>query len=343
MGQQGNMNIDLLQRLVACHSTPGDEDEVITLLHKEWAAQTDWRCRALSRYALLAEKTKQGNPAGGRILVCAHADSPGFVVDSLKGASGTAIPLGGAHFDGQQCKMLIKTSKGKTPLVLRKFCQEKTGETGFRFKSQTDIRRGDRIAYAPNFSKSRCGSFLSAPFLDNRAGCFLLCELLAKLPAKTPKQILLAVTAAEEFTGFGASVLAEHLQADLVICLDTTYTNKEQGVELKKGPVLTLSDKSVLVPRKVHAALHQCCREWDIPLQDEVYNFSGTDARAFPSAGSLALVLPLLIPSDGNHTPRESIAIKDLQSTLALLLKLCTGPDILDLFQREAFTWSLCD
>ena len=58
---------------------------------------------------------------------------------------------------------------------------------------------------------------------------------------------------------------------------------------------------------------------------------------------ALALVLPLLIPSDGNHTPRETIAIKDLESTLALLLKLCTGPDILDLFQHEAFTWSLCD
>ncbi len=337
------MNTDLLKRLVYCHSTPGDEDEVIAVLDEEWRRHAGWCCRGLGRYAFLAEQRSNVCLPSGRILICAHADSPGYIVDTLKGGYGTAVPLGSPHFNGNQTRVVVKTGKGKIPVTLQKISGEDSTESYFRFRTRFDIRRGDRLAYAPGFTESGGGVLLAAPFLDNRAGCFLLCELLARLPPVTPCQIVVAVTGAEEFTGFGASVLARHVEADLVICLDTTYTSKTQGVELKKGPVLTLSDKSVLVADKVHALLHESCQNWGIPLQAEVYNFSGTDARAFPAAGSVAAVLPLLIPSDGNHTPREIIAASDLEQTLLLLLKLCTEPDILALFQQKAFIWSLRD
>ena len=291
--------------------------------------------------AYLAEQT-QNNSSRGKILICAHADSPGYIVDTLRGGYGTAVPVGSPHFTGKQTGVVVKTRKNKIPLILRKVAGEDSTEL-FRFRAHPDIHCGDRVAFAPSFSLSRDAALLTAPFLDNRAGCYLLCELLASLPPVTPCQIIVAVTSAEEFTGFGASVLAKHLEADLVLCLDTTYTSKTQSVELRNGPVLTLSDRSVLVADKVHAVLHECCQNWGIPLQTEVYNFSGTDARAFPAAGSLAPVLPLLIPSDGNHTPRESIAVRDLEQTLSLLQKLCLEPDLLPLFQQKAFTWSLRD
>lgn len=335
-----SMNTDLLKRLVYCHSTPGEEDEVISLLDQEWRQHAGWRCRGLGRYAFLAEQLRTSAFSPGRILICAHADSPGYIVDTLKGGYGTAVPLGSPHFNGKQARMVVKTENGKIPVVLQKVSGEEPADS-FRFRAHSGIRCGDRMAFAPCFTESKGGAFLTAPFLDNRAGCYLLCELLASLPEVTPCQIVVAVTGAEEFTGFGARVLAQHLQADLVLCLDTTYSSKAQEIELQKGPVLTLSDKSVLVATKVREVLQACCRKWEIPLQAEVYNFSGTDARAFPEAGSLAAVLPLLIPSDGNHSPRESIAASDLQQTLHLLQKMCTEPDILTLFQQQAFTWSL--
>lgn len=336
------MNIDLLKRLVNCHSTPGEEDEVIGLLNQAWRSHAGWRCRALGRYAFLAGQTTTQNSSSGRILICAHADSPGYIVDSLNRDYATAVPLGSPHFNGSQTRVVVKTRKDKIPVVLRKVSGDDSTEL-FRFRNHPGIRCGDRVAYAVNFLLSRDKAFLSAPFLDNRAGCYLLCELLASLPLVTPCQIFVAVTSAEEFSGFGASVLARHLEADLVICLDTTYTSEVQRVELQKGPVLTLSDKSVLVASKVHDVLRECCQKWGIPLQTEVYNFSGTDARAFPMAGSLAPVLPLLIPSDGNHTPFETISVHDLEQTLLLLQKLCMEAEVLPLFQQKAFTWSLRD
>jgi len=332
------MNIDLLKRLVHCHSTPGEEDEVIDLLAQEWRNHAGWRCQALGRYAFLAGQTAAQNPYRGRILICAHADSPGYIVDSLKDGYATVVPLGLPKFKDSQTRAVVKTRTDKIPIVLQKVPEGDSPEF-FRFREHPGVRRGDRVAYATDFLLSPDNEFLSAPFLDNRAGCYLLCELVASLPTATPYQIFVGVTSAEEFTGFGASVLARHLEADLVICLDTTYASEAQGVELQKGTVLTLSDKSVLIASKVQDALSGYCQKWGVPLQTEVYNFSGTDAKAFPMAGSLAPVLPLLIPSDGNHSPLETIAVHDLEQTLFLLQKLCLDEEALPLL-KEAFTWS---
>jgi putative aminopeptidase FrvX len=54
-------------------------------------------------------------------------------------------------------------------------------------------------------------------------------------------------------------------------------------------------------------------------LQTEVYNYSGTDARAFPHQGLPAPVYALLLPTRGNHTPTETAHVADLHAWLDLL------------------------
>jgi putative aminopeptidase FrvX len=129
----------------------------------------------------------------------------------------------------------------------------------------------------------------------------LLTHLAGAMP-NPAVNVVLAATASEEFGGFGAAVLASRVQADLVICLDATYADKKQGVRLGGGPVLTLSDASVLIGRPVWNVLERLSQAWELPLQTEIYNSSGTDARAFPAQGSLAPVLPLLVASEQSFT-----------------------------------------
>ena len=181
--------------------------------------------------------------------------------------------------------------------------------------------RGDRLCYA--CEPSVHDGIIESPFLDNRLGCFALCEIAAAV--KTPKlRVMLAATSGEEFTGFGASVLAAHCKPDLIICLDATYEEEEQNVLIGNGPVLTVSDKSVLLGMKTVESLKRHCAAWGVPLQAEIYNFSGTDARAFPSQGITAPALPILIPTTGNHTPLETASLQDIEALNTLLLKLCT-------------------
>ena len=128
---------------------------------------------------------------------------------------------------------------------------------------------------------------------------------------------MLGATAAEETGGFGARVLAEKVRPDLAVVLDTTYASEEQDVRLGSGPVLTLSDASVLLSPALRDRVLGLMAEARVPLQTEVYNFSGTDARAFPQQGLSCPVLPVLVPTLGNHSPCETADQRDLDAWLA--------------------------
>jgi len=192
--------------------------------------------------------------------------------------------------------------------------------------SADGIIHGDRACFAADPDIGQDG-MIASPFLDNRLGCWLLCELAKSLPLKESVwHVVLGATACEEIGGFGAPVLATEVRPDLVICLDATYEDEEQNVLVGNGPVLTLSDASVIIsPDERDAFLEFFARE-KIPLQTEVYNYSGTDSRAFPHAGLATPVYALLLPTRGNHTPREEGSVKDAENLLHGLEALVSVP-----------------
>lgn len=312
-------SLNLLFDLLKCHATPGDEDEVAELLLKIWK-DAGWTTQSLGRYAVTAVREPDGTPADTKtILVCAHMDSPGFIVQSVnKDLTANAINIGYPHFKEPETAVVIKQADGqKIPATL--YNQPEDMKI-YPLSAESPLMRGDRLCYA--CEPSVRDGIIESPFLDNRLGCFALCEIAAAV--KSPNfRVMLAATSGEEFTGFGASVLAAHCKPDLIICLDATYEEEEQNVLIGNGPVLTVSDKSVLLGRKTVESLKRHCAAWGVPLQTEIYNFSGTDARAFPSQGIMAPALPILIPTTGNHTPLETASLKDIEALNTLLFKLC--------------------
>jgi Cellulase M and related proteins len=311
--------MNLLFDLLKCHATPGDEDEVAEILLKTWKA-AGWTTQSLGRYAITAVREPDDYSADAKtILICAHMDSPGFIVQSVnKDLSANAINIGYPHFEEPEVDVIVKQAGGqKIPATLSR--QE--DQNVYLLSADSQLMRGDRICYA--CEPSVHDGIIESPFLDNRLGCFALCEITKAVKA-SKLRIMLAATDGEEFTGFGAAVLAAHCKPDLIICLDATYEEEEQDVTLGNGPVLTVTDKSVLLSIKTVESLKRHCAAWGVPLQTEIYNFSGTDARAFPSQGIMAPALPILIPTTGNHTPLETAAMSDIESLNKLLFKLCT-------------------
>ena len=96
---------------------------------------------------------------------------------------------------------------------------------------------------------------------------------------------------------------------------DITYTDEKQAIRMGQGPVITLSDASVLLSPTLRDRLLQA----PVPLQTEVYNYSGTDARAFPAQGIPTPAIPVLIPTEGNHSPCEILHPADLAAWPAAL------------------------
>ena len=324
-----------LLELLACHSTPGDEVEVRAVLARHWR-EAGLRITHDSDYALAATAplpTRRAKPSAKQdgkrqpvLLIVAHMDSPGFSVDRLPanrtGAAGLTR-LGGAAFAARRVDGVLKTRAGHTPVTIRRQ-RRPDGEFDYTCAPATGTRwpeelcHGDRVCFACQPVCS--GHRIAAPFLDNRLGCWVLAELALQLVAWNSRyRIVLGATACEELGGFGASVLARHVQPDLAIVVDATYEAAEQNVRLGRGPVLTLSDASVLLSPARRDQVCALLAAAGVPLQTEVYNFSGTDARAFPHQGLACPVLPLLLATTGNHSPRETADLRDADRLVAAI------------------------
>jgi putative aminopeptidase FrvX len=317
-----------LQKLLCAHATSGDETEVFDLLENYWQA-AGWQTERLGHYARVARRLPT-SPNAPTVLICAHADSVGFAISNR---AGSVEELGSPDYS-RRVEVILKTRTGK-------FFGSISRDT-FEFDNiddaiRADLRPGDRLCYDPdpgdkNVFLGQKGSRLTAPFLDNRAGCYLLTRLARRLASPPddfpPCNIILGVTALEEIDSDGAYVLAVQTRPDAVIVLDTTYDDNDIAVKCGGGPVLTLVDESICIPLCLRDLLLSETRKCGLPLQLEVTE-GMTDARAFPKAGILAPVLPLLIPTRGNHSPEETLDMNDFapwEDVVILTAKLLSDP-----------------
>ena len=305
----GIMDLATLKALCTLHATPGDEGDVFHFLEHRWREQ-GLDVRRLGRYAIVAEPAERKK--ADTILLVAHADSPGFIVSEVRSAQSLGVlALGGIH-EPPATDLLLKTSHGFVPAHLE---EPPEGWNRHSPLSVTlsepcpDVQKGDRLCWAFNWEET--SERITSPFLDNRIACAFVADWVARHAAELADcNVILATTAMEEVNGFGANVLARNVEADAAVVLDVTYTNEQQGVALGAGAVLTLSDASVLISGAERDRLLTQCPM----LQTEVYNFSGTDARAFPALGAVMPVAPVLLPTEGNHSPKEVISKRDLAS-----------------------------
>lgn len=307
------MNIDCLTALLRCHSTPGDETAVREFLG------SFWEDRGLSvthhGHFAISARAEKVTPEKPTLLVCAHMDSPGFIVEQIHDDRLTLVRLGGATMPEPTATGVLRTASGLHVVTIT--ATETDNGSIYNCDRVDDVVHGDRVCFRAD--PTVVDEKIASPFLDNRLGCFVLTELASDLEAINNAgayNVVLGATVCEEIGGFGAPVLAKEVDPDLVICLDATYEAEEQNVHLGSGPVLTISDASVIISCEQRDHIKSIFSEHDIPLQTEVYNYSGTDARAFPHMGLGCPVYALLLATRGNHTPEEIGALCDIESLI---------------------------
>ncbi len=319
-----NSDYGLLLDLLNCHSTPGDEGEVRIQLCRR-LLDLGWSVSHHGAYALSAVLPR--NAGKKRLLVCAHMDSPGYTVESVDGRDCKLVKLGSPRMPLNEADAVLKTGSALVPVRLFQG-EDSAGRETFFCHCDTPVRHGDRACFSASRRRIADG-VVESPFLDNRIGCYMLCRLAEHLASGDyAYDVVLGATSCEEVGCIGAPVLAAAVQPDYVICLDATYENPEQHVQLGGGPVITLSDASVILSCDVRDRLLSFFAAQKIPVQTEVYNYSSTDARAFPMVGLPCPVLALLIASRGNHSPAESIAADDIELLADALIALTHCSDL---------------
>lgn len=165
---------------------------------------------------------------------------------------------------------------------------------------------------------------ISAKALDNRAGVFVLSEVVRAL--KNPFYNVYAVFTVQEEVGLrGATTAAYGVNADVSLCLDTTGAADIPGCapqdyicSLGGGVGLTALDARTITPEGLFNELKQICDTHNIRRQVRVAPRGGNDAGAVHLSKTGVLTCGLSVPTRNIHSNVEIVSKQDLEDTFRL-------------------------
>ncbi len=164
---------------------------------------------------------------------------------------------------------------------------------------------------------------VSGKCFDDRAGCFILYNLLQKQYAFD----LYGVFTVQEEVGLrGAHVSAFGIDPDLAFVLEGTVCDdspKEDDVSptttLGLGAAISVADASVIADRRLVDLLIDTAKAEGIPYQIKQPMVGGTDAGAIHLRRDGIPTVPVAVPSRYIHSPESVIDLLDLQHTIRLV------------------------
>jgi endoglucanase len=340
--------IDLLAKLAQTHGAPGYENAVRRIFRDE------------IRENLSTDRTgnivgeKKGAADSPRIILTAHMDEVGFVVQTItKSGLIKFAPLGGwwPHaILAQRVRILTKTGEeilgvigAKPPHFLEESEREKVLKLDKMFidigakdadevRDRFGIQLGDSIVPASSFERMGNPDYLLCKAFDNRVGMALIIQAIEKLRSKAlshPNTVLSVGTVQEELGMRGAQTAVFGLDLDAAIVLEGTPADdlpevnedERQGV-VGEGVQIRLLDPSAIMNRQFAAYVVGVADELGIPHQIAVRKSGGTDARVIHLHGAGIPTVVLGVPARYIHTHNSIIHINDYLSTLDLLLNV---------------------
>ncbi len=165
---------------------------------------------------------------------------------------------------------------------------------------------------------------ISSKALDNRAGVFVLAELVRAL--KNPFYNVYAVFTVQEEVGLrGAVTAAFGVEADVALCLDTTGAADIPGCapqdyicSLGGGVGITALDARTITHPVLFECLKKCCDEHQIRRQIRIAPRGGNDAGAVHLSKTGVPTCGLSIPTRNIHSNVEIVSRQDVGSTFQL-------------------------
>ena len=285
---------------------------------------------------------KIGNK-GPKLMIVAHMDEVGFVVQSIDKDGFIKIsPVGGfwVHtilsmpvkvitHDGKEYKGVIGST---SPHVLQPEQRTKVmkmsdvyvdiGVKSYDEVIKLGINVGDQIVRESKAFLMANDSFYCAKAIDNRISVAILAKLIEKINnEKLNAQIYLVASAQEEVGLRGAKASTQKINPDIAIAIDTTVSHDTPGIipgdtKLGNGIAITMKDNSAIANPKLANYIYNLAKEKKIPVYKYVSQGGGNDSGVTQYSKSGIPVLTMAIPTRYLHTPYEVGSIVDFNATL---------------------------
>jgi endoglucanase len=325
------MNTELLRQLTGTYGPSGCEEEIRALIAQEAAPfADDVTTDALGN--LIVHKAGPGK----KVMFSAHMDSVGLMVTHIEekgflrfaqvgGLEAAAIYQTAVRFaNGTVGVVSVNESKQEKSFALADLFID-IGAAN-RAEAEALVQVGDMAVFAAPFYAG--GGQIVAPYLDDRAGCYVLLQALRQV--QEPKHDLYFVFSTQEEVGTrGAKTAAWRVEPDYGIAVDVTCPDDVPGAvhdgntALGKGAAIKVMDHSVICAPALVKRLQTLAEAKNIPAQLDLLRCGGTDAGAMLVTRSGVVTGGISIPCRYTHAPTERVTEGDIQACIALVQAVC--------------------
>lgn len=330
--------MELLRRLCDAPGVSGYEDAVRDILMDAVGPYAD---SVHTDHLGNLYMTKGQGKKGPHLMLAAHTDEVGLMVRGIdEEGSIRFIELGGIDPRVLPAKR-VRIGKQGIPGVIgikpiHLLDKEKRDtvtpisdlriDIGALSKSEAErfVDVGDPVWFDTSFE--RHDDILKAKAFDDRAGCFMMAELI-KHEFEIP--VTFVWTVQEEMGLRGARIAAARVRPDILIVLEGTGagdvpTDKDVARRpyLGKGPVITILDRTAVCNQRLVDLLTDTADREHIPWQYKRPLVGGTDAGAAIRVKSLHAAV-LAIPARYIHSPVALADLKDIINTIELVKVVC--------------------
>lgn len=324
--------MELLEKLTACHSVSGAENQVAALIEREIKEYVD----EVTTDAL-GNLTARKKGGGMKIMFAAHMDEIGVVATYIDEAGFVRFSnVGGIYtkeligrrvrFDNGISGVIFTETENKNMLLSKLYIDIGAKD---REEAEKMVSVGDTAAFEGGFYQS--GSRVVSKALDNRAGCYALIEAAKR--AESGNDLYFVFTTQEEVGLRGARTIAYSIAPDVALAIDVTDTGdtpegEKMAVKLGGGAAVKVMDRSIICDSDVRTALLTIAKEKNIPVQLEVMTDGGTDAGVIQLVREGVKTGGISIPTRYIHTPSEMADVGDINAVIDLMTAFSVLPSL---------------
>ena len=319
-----------LKKLCAAPSVSGREARVRDIIKEKIAPLVD-DVTVDTLGNLIAHK--KGSEGEGRIMLCAHMDEIGllvnFVEDSgyIRVATLGGVDLGALAYskvvsENGTVGVIVPDAKAKLDKLKADDMYIDIGASNKR-EAERRVKIGDSFVAAPEIYRL-AGKRIAGRPLDDRVGCLVLLELAERLSKVELKNDVYFVFSVQEEVGCRGSVPATYgIQPTESLCFDVTLTGDAIGsspmaCSVGKGVAVKIKDASAICHEQVVNTLLDIAKKEKIAVQREIISAGGTDTGSMQLTAGGSMAGALSIPTRNIHTSVEVCDMGDVEACIDL-------------------------
>lgn len=325
---------ELIEKLVSAYGPSGFEDAVREIIRPEVEPYADEiRVDALGNLIV----RKQGDGSGRRVMIAAHMDEIGVMVNHVTREGFLRFTNIGGVFMHHLMGSRVQFADGTTGVIYGERLEDRSKvhplnkhyiDIGATSREDAHIAVGAAGAFVGPFEQR--GDHYIAKSLDDRIGCAIAIAALQRLEA-TPHDLYVVFSVQEEVGTRGAQAAANGIEPEIGLAIDVTGTGDtpgaaEMAVELGKGTAIKAKDRDMIAHAGLVQLMRQRAAEAGIPYQMEVLEPGSTDARSIQIAGAGSAAGAISVPCRYVHSQSEVVHAGDVENSVRLLVELLSRP-----------------